>query len=84
MKNLQITDEAYEALKTFIIDPFDDSPEKVIVRLMDIVNKARQRWSPFEEEETEAETAENNAEESTHASSTRIREQSLDESTVML
>lgn len=82
MKNLQITDEAYEALKTFIIDPFDDSPEKVIVRLMDIVNKARQRWSPFEEEEAEA--VDTNAPESTHSSSTRIREQSLDESTVML
>ncbi len=80
MKNLQITDEAYEALKTFIIDPFDDSPEKVIVRLMDIVNKARQRWSPFEEEGV----VEANAPESTQSSSTRIREQSLDESTVML
>ncbi len=80
MKNLQITDEAYEALKTFIIDPFDDSPEKVIVRLMDIVNKARQRWSPFEEEEA----VEADAPESTQSSSTRIREQSLDESTVML
>jgi hypothetical protein len=48
MKTLQISDEAYEALKTFIIDPFDDTPEQLIVRLMEIANKARQRWSPFE------------------------------------
>ena len=48
MKTLQISDEAYEALKTFIIDPFDDTPEQVIVRLMEIVNKARRRWSPFD------------------------------------
>ncbi|MFC1761917.1 hypothetical protein ACFL6U_07525 [Planctomycetota bacterium] len=48
MKTLQISDEAYEALKTFIIDPFDDTPEQLIVRLMEIANKARQRWSPFD------------------------------------
>jgi hypothetical protein len=80
MKNLQITDEAYEALKTFIIDPFDDSPEKVIVRLMDIVNKARQRWSPFELDEAESKE---NIDPAT-PSGTRIREQSMEESTVML
>jgi len=79
MKNLQITDEAYEALKTFIIDPFDDSPEKVIVRLMDIVNKARQRWSPFEPDEVENQNSEENT-----PNGTRIRESSLDDSTVML
>jgi hypothetical protein len=79
MKTLQITDEAYEALKTFIIDPFDDSPEKVIVRLMDIVNKARQRWSPFDPDEEEDQNIANN----THHG-TRIRESSMDDSTVML
>ena len=80
MKKLEITDEAYEALKTFIVDPFDDSPEKVIVRLMDIVNKARQRWSPFD---PEAEPDTSNSRNTT-PSGTRIREQSPDESTVML
>ena len=81
MKNLQISDEAYEALKTFIVDPFDDSPEKVIVRLMDIVNKARQRWTPFEPEKKQKPSATGR---DTTPSGTRIREQSPDETTVML
>ena len=81
MKTLQISDEAYEALKSFIVDPFDDSPEKVIVRLMDIVNKARRRWTPFE---AGAETTAGNSANNTVPSGTRIHEQSLDDTAVML
>jgi len=48
MRTFRISDELYEQLKRFIVDPFDDTPEVVIVRLIEIVDKARSRWSPFE------------------------------------
>jgi hypothetical protein len=38
----------YEQLKNFVVDPFDDTPEVVIGRLIGIVNKAKTRWSPFD------------------------------------
>lgn len=47
MRTFKISDELYEQLKQFIVDPFDDTPEVVIARLIDIVDKARSRWSPF-------------------------------------
>jgi hypothetical protein len=40
----------YEQLKSYVVDPFDDTPEAVIGRLIEIVDKAKSRWSPFEEE----------------------------------
>jgi hypothetical protein len=48
MRTFKISDELYEQLKQFIVDPFDDTPEVVIARLIEIVDKARNRWSPFE------------------------------------
>jgi len=48
MRTFRISDELYEHLKRFIVDPFDDTPEVVIERLIEIVDKARSRWSPFE------------------------------------
>ncbi|RPJ24135.1 MAG: hypothetical protein EHM35_16635 [Planctomycetaceae bacterium] len=48
MRTFRISDELYEQLKRFIVDPFDDTPEVVIERLIEIVDKARSRWSPFE------------------------------------
>ena len=47
MRTFTISDELYEQLKRFIVDPFDDTPEVVIERLVEIVDKARSRWSPF-------------------------------------
>ena len=47
MKTLQIDDEVYERLKTFVVDPFDDIHDTVLLRLIDIANKARNRWRPF-------------------------------------
>jgi hypothetical protein len=81
MKTVQLSDEAYEALKGFIVDPFDDSPEKVIVRLMDIVNKARERWKPFD---PIAKGTPAQPRSGTLPNGTRIPEQSNDEMTVML
>ena len=48
MRTFKVSDEMYEQLKSFIVDPFDDTPEVVLGRLVEIVNKARDRWSPFE------------------------------------
>jgi len=47
MKTLQINDEVYESLKAFVVDPFDDTPNAVLMRLIDIANKAQNRWRPF-------------------------------------
>lgn len=48
MRTFKISDELYEEMKRFIVDPFDDTPEAVIARLIEIVDKARNHWSPFE------------------------------------
>jgi hypothetical protein len=47
MKTLHINDEVYESLKAFVVDPFDDTPNAVLLRLIDIANKAQSRWCPF-------------------------------------
>ena len=49
MKNVQISDELYEQLKSFVVDPFDDTPETVISRIADIADKAKTRWSPLDD-----------------------------------
>jgi len=48
MKTFKVSDEMYEQLKNFVVDPFDDTPEVVIGRLIEIVNKAKNRWLPFD------------------------------------
>jgi hypothetical protein len=48
MRTFKVSDELYEQLKNFVVDPFDDTPEAVIGRLIEIVNKAKDRWSPFD------------------------------------
>ena len=48
MRTFRVSDQMYEQLKGFIVDPFDDTPELVIGRLIEIVNKAKARWAPFE------------------------------------
>ena len=54
MKNIEISDELYEQLKAFVVDPFDDTTEIVINRLVEIVNKAKDRWSPMDDREDSA------------------------------
>ena len=51
MKTINVSDEIYEKLKGFVVDPFDDSPDVVIGRIVDIANKAKSRWSPFDSQE---------------------------------
>jgi len=48
MKVIEISDELYDKLKNSVVDPFDDTPESVISRLIDIVDKAKSRWSPLD------------------------------------
>ena len=48
MKVVQVSDELYDKLKSCVVDPFDDTPESVIGRLIDIADKAKSRWSPLD------------------------------------
>ncbi|MBN1763962.1 MAG: hypothetical protein JW860_01790 [Sedimentisphaerales bacterium] len=48
MKTIQVTDDLYEKLKDFVVDPFDDTPELIITRAVDIAIKARRKWSPLD------------------------------------
>jgi hypothetical protein len=48
MKTIRISEELFERLKTFVVDPFDDTPDAVIGRLADIAAKAKIRWSPLD------------------------------------
>lgn len=48
MRTVNISDELFDALKGFVVDPFDDTPDVVIGRLIEIVNKAKNRWSPLD------------------------------------
>jgi hypothetical protein len=51
MKSVEISDELYDKLKGFVVDPFDDTAEIVISRLVEIANKAKNRWSPLDRSE---------------------------------
>jgi hypothetical protein len=51
MKVIQISDELYDRLKNCIADPFDDTPESVVSRLVDIVDKSKSRCSSWDAEE---------------------------------
>ncbi len=44
MKQVTLSDEVFEQLKNFIVDPFDETIETVISRLITITCKARDRW----------------------------------------
>jgi hypothetical protein len=48
MRTIRISEELFERLKTFVVDPFDDTPDAVIGRLVDIAAKAKIRWSPLD------------------------------------
>ena len=49
MKMLKLSDEVFEDLKKYVVDPFDDTPDIVIDRLIEINTKAKSRWAAFEE-----------------------------------
>lgn len=70
MRTVTISDELFEELKGFVVDPFDDTPDLVIGRLISIVNKAKSRWSPLEDCEA---TNEATSEPQAHATSNKPR-----------
>ena len=81
MKTVEISDELYEELKGFVVDPFDDTAELVIGRLVQIANKAKDRWSALEGCENRG------AREVTMAERTRMsyeEPQELDQASVVL
>jgi hypothetical protein len=47
MKTLQISDEGYEGLKAFVVDPFDDTANTVVMRIINIASKAQSRFCPI-------------------------------------
>ncbi len=46
MKQIQVTDDFFDRLKEFVVDPFEDTPDTILERLLDIVSKAKRRWDP--------------------------------------
>jgi hypothetical protein len=48
MRTVTISDELFDELKGFVVDPFDDTPDIVLGRLVEIVKKAKNRWSPLD------------------------------------
>ena len=51
MKTIEISEELSDRLKAFIVDPFDDTPEVVIGRVLDIADKAKSKWISWDAEE---------------------------------
>lgn len=49
MKQVTVSDELYEQLKNFVVDPFEDTLQSVVGRLIRITNKARDRWDSLGE-----------------------------------
>ncbi len=47
MQTINISDEVFQKLRDFIVDPFEDTPEVVLNRLIDIAGKAKNRWTPW-------------------------------------
>jgi len=48
MKVIHISDELHDRLKNCVVDPFDDTSESVISRLIDIVDRTKKRWCPLD------------------------------------
>lgn len=62
MKAIKISDELFDRLKNCVLDPFDDTPENVISRLVDIVDKAKSAsssWDAVEEDDKQQGKAKN-------------------------
>lgn len=55
MKTIEISEELSDRLKAFVVDPFDDTPEVVIGRVLDIADKAKSKWISWEAQEEAAE-----------------------------
>jgi hypothetical protein len=78
MKTIQVSDEIYERMREFVVDPFDDTPENIISRLIGIACKAKNRWSAFEPKELDG------PEEQQMAARARMTNQESEDAEVML
>ena len=58
VKTVQISEELYDKLKAFVVDPFDDTPETVLMRVVEIAAKAKHKWLPFGNHEEKKEAKE--------------------------
>ncbi len=54
MKVLHISDELYDRLQEFAVDPFEDSPAFIINRLMEILEKAKSGGWPADGQNEDA------------------------------
>ena len=61
MRTVTISDELFDELKGFVVDPFDDTPDIVLGRLVEIVKKAKNRWSPLDSSESSANAGDKHA-----------------------
>jgi len=48
MKTLQVSDEVYQKLMAFVVDPFEDTADIVITRVTEIASKAKERVARLE------------------------------------
>lgn len=87
MKTLRVNDEVYENLKSYIIDPFEDSADTVLQRLMDIAEKAKNQCQGFEMPDFTCETdapADSKPTQDSIPKGTRIPQQANEDATVPL
>ena len=77
MKPIEISEELFERLKQFVVDPFDDSPEAVISRLVDIVEKAKTKWSAWDESKNARQQAESTTRAAKHSNQSQKVEVTL-------
>jgi len=79
MKTIEISEELWERLKMCVVDPFDDTPELVINRLVDIVDKAKNVCSSWDqvEESVVVEAEEGSAEQGQERSWSKQAEATL-------
>ena len=52
MITLNINDKVFDSMKDFVVDPFTEAPETVLWRVVEIAGKAKQKWSPLEDNQS--------------------------------
>ncbi len=85
MKTLTVSNEVYENLKSYIIDPFEDTAGTVLQRLMDIAEKAKSQCNGLDMPEFTCEPEPEPAkEEDTVPKGTRVPQQTDENATIPL
>ena len=81
MKSLLISDDVYEKLKAFVVDPFDYNPDAVLMRLISIAKKAQNHWCAFTQPQNGQEQENSNG---SVPEGTRIHEEEIPEATAVM